>query len=70
MNNNNYKVLAHTSNSNTVEVVYEGTSKKTARNKAHWMLRSGQSERSYIHCNGRVIEKYVFDKDKQIKHIK
>ena len=62
-----YKVLAHTTR---IEVVYEGNSKKAARNKAHWMLRSGQSERSYIYCENKPIEKYVFDENGNILHIK
>lgn len=65
-----YKVLARGHTSNGVEVVYEGTSKKQARNKAHWMLRSGQSERSYIYCDGKPMEKYVFTTEHNIKHIK
>lgn len=70
MKTNNYKVFAHINQSTRVEVVYEGSSKKAARNKAHWMLKSGQSERSYIYCDGEPLEKYVFTHDKQIKHIK
>ena len=70
MKTSRYKVLAHTHHSSTIEVVYEGTSKKAARNKAHWVLRSGQSERSYIYCNGKPIEKYVFDSEHKIKHVK
>ena len=70
METNIYKVLAHKHHSTQVEVVYEGNNKKDARNKAHWMLKSGQSERSYVYCNGKPIEKYVFVNDKQIKHIK
>lgn len=70
MENNNYKVLAHTRHSMRAEIVYEGTNKAKARNKAHYMLKSGQSERSYIYLNDKPIEKYVFTQNKQIKHIK
>jgi hypothetical protein len=65
-----YNVLAHTLRSPKPEVVYKGTSKREARNKAHWMLKSGQSERSYIYCDGKPIEKYVFDNHFNIRHIK
>lgn len=65
-----YIVLAHTLRSNKPDVVYKGTSKKQARNKAHWMLKSRQSERSYIYCDGKPIEKYVFDNSFKIRHIK
>ena len=70
MTTNIYIVLARTLRSNKPDVVYKGTSKKEARNKAHYMLKSRQSERSYIYCNGKPIEKYVFDNHFNIRHIK